>query len=63
MNACLDGKDVSALCRTLGLLADSVVSDINEKAADHTGDIVIETDGIGYRIVEDYKEDLAACRT
>lgn len=63
LNACLDGKDVSALCRTLGLLADSVVSDINEKAADHTGDIVIETDGIGYRIVEDYKEDLAACRT
>ncbi|MBO5110965.1 MAG: TerB N-terminal domain-containing protein [Clostridia bacterium] len=60
--ACLDGADVNATCRRMGLLADSVVSCINEKAADWTGDIVMEADGIGYRVIEDYKEELDACR-
>ena len=56
LSACLDGGDVAAICRALGCLADSVVSAVNEKAVDLTDDIVIESDGTGYRVIEDYKE-------
>ncbi|MBQ9121803.1 MAG: TerB N-terminal domain-containing protein [Clostridia bacterium] len=63
LEACLDGADVNAVCRTEGVLTDSAVSAINEKAADLTGDIVIEADGGGYRVIEDYKEELDVCRT
>lgn len=62
LSACLDGGDVAAICRALGCLADSVVSAVNEKAVDLTDDIVIESDGTGYRVIEDYKEELAECR-
>lgn len=60
---CLDGSSVADICRREGLLADAVVAAINEKAADLTGDIIIEPDGASYSVVEDYREELAACRT
>ncbi len=40
----------------LGILADALVDEINELAADAVGDILIEEGDDGYEIIEDYKE-------
>ena len=61
--ACLDGNDPSALCRSAGLLTDSVIAAINEAAVEQTGDVVLEADGSTYSVIEDYQEELNACRT
>lgn len=60
--ACLDGEDIQPLCRAAGMLADAVVSTINERASDLTGDILIEAAEGGYHIMEDYTEELSECR-
>lgn len=50
-----DREAERAFVRECGRMPDSIVDAINEIAADVLGDILIEDDGDGYRILEDYK--------
>jgi len=47
-------KEAARLCR----LPDSIIDSINEIAANIIGDVLIEDDGEGYAVVEDYREYL-----
>ena len=44
------------ICTSLGVLSEALVDEINEIAADILGDILIEDDGDGFRIIDEYKE-------
>lgn len=50
-----DRETQRAFVRECGRMPDSIVDDINEISADLLGDILIEDDGGGYRILEDYE--------
>jgi len=41
------------------LLCDAVADAINEKAVDLTGDVILEDNGCGYEIIEDYLSDIS----
>ncbi len=52
-------SDIQAQRRILsemGMMADALVDEINEIAADIFGDVIIEDNGNGYEIIEEYKE-------
>ena len=51
-----DGAGQRAASQTLGLLTDVLADRINDLAAEHTGDILLEEDGGGYAVIEDYIE-------
>ncbi|MBQ1848155.1 MAG: TerB N-terminal domain-containing protein [Clostridia bacterium] len=51
-----ESGEASLFCKASGMLFDAVVSDINDAAADLTGDILIENG----KIIEDYEDELAA---
>ena len=46
--------------RPSGIEADATADSINEKAAELTSDILLEDNGDGYAVIEDYTEDAAA---
>ncbi|MBQ2826373.1 MAG: hypothetical protein IJF13_04040, partial [Clostridia bacterium] len=46
--------------RSSGIEADATADSINEKAAELTSDILLEDNGDGYAVIEDYTEDAAA---
>ncbi len=50
-----DREAERAFVRECGRMPDSIVDAINEISADLLGDILIEDDGDGYRILEDYE--------
>ncbi len=58
--AVLNGDSVQQKAESLRLdkMADWIVDEINRIAADVMGDILIENDGDGYTVVEDYREML-----
>ena len=41
------------------ILCDAVADAINEKAVDLTGDVILEDNGFGYEIIEDYLSDIS----
>lgn len=41
------------------ILCDAVADAINEKAVDITGDVILEDNGCGYEIIEDYLSDIS----
>ena len=47
-----------AFCRSMGKMIDAVADEINGIAADVFGDVILEEDGSGYAVIEDYKEQL-----
>ena len=42
------------------ILCDAVANSINEKAVDLTGDVILEDNGAGYEIIEDYLDDVSS---
>ena len=42
----------------MGKLPDAVADEINEIAAEELGDILLEADDNGYRLIEDYRDAL-----
>ncbi len=60
ISAALD-EDYAALADIVAkasALTDSFADEINEAFADGFGDVILEPDGEGYRIIDDYKEDI-----
>ena len=57
--AACDAGAQMAFCRAAGKMLDAVADEINGIAADVFGDVILEEDGNGYAIIEDYKEQLA----
>ena len=55
-NAVLQQK----ISRSRGKLVDAVVEEINSLAFDLMGDILIEQDGNGYALIEDYRSEIAS---
>ncbi len=47
-----------AFCRNAGKMIDAVADEINGIAADVFGDVILEEDGGGYVIIDDYREQL-----
>ena len=43
------------------ILCDAAADSINEKAVDLTGDVILEDNGAGYEIIEDYLSDISLC--
>ena len=60
LRALLDGGTGSArqFCRENALYEDEIASRINETASEIIGDIILEQDGDGYRVIEDYIDDI-----
>jgi hypothetical protein len=59
-------EDVSAqrqISIALGILAEALVDEINEIAVDLLGDILIEDDGEGFKIIDEYKEQITGGRS
>ncbi len=46
------------LAKQMGKLIDAVAEEINELAADAWGDVLLEDTGDGYRVIDDYRNDL-----
>ncbi len=64
--AALDGEELEFFLRAYRgesqpkeILCDAVADAINEKAVDLTGDVILEDNGNGYEIIEDYIEDIS----
>lgn len=56
--AAVRGGSFAASCREAGLFADDAASRINDIAMDIIGDVVLESTGVDYAFVEDYREDI-----
>ena len=54
-----DDAAQAKICRQMGKMPDAAVDEINEISVEIFGDVIIEDDGTGYRIIEDYQEQLA----
>ena len=56
----IDGKasEFAAYAVELNMFADTLAEQINESLYDEIGDVVIESDGEVYIIIEDYREDI-----
>ncbi len=52
--------DVQSFLRACGKMEDEIVAAINEKSLLCIGDVILESDGLGYCIVEDYMEEISA---
>jgi hypothetical protein len=44
----------------MGKMMDAVVEEINTLASDVMGDILIEDEGNGYALIEDYRSEVAS---
>lgn len=54
----LSGGDYKAFLRETHTMAGVIVEEINNKAMDIIGDIVLEDDGQEITVIEDYREDI-----
>jgi hypothetical protein len=55
-----DVKQQQSICRSMGKMMDAVVEEINTLASDVMGDILIEDEGNGYALIEDYRSEVAS---
>lgn len=55
----LEGGDLDGWCRERGLLPDSIAGEINEAAVEAFGDVLLENDGSGWRVIDDYLVEAA----
>ncbi|MBE6708863.1 MAG: hypothetical protein E7578_06435 [Ruminococcaceae bacterium] len=55
----LEGGELEAWCRERGLLPDTIAGEVNEKAMDFMGDVLLENDGSGWQIITDYLVEAA----
>ncbi|MBR4881175.1 MAG: TerB N-terminal domain-containing protein [Clostridia bacterium] len=55
----LEGGELEVWCRERGLLPDTVAGEVNEKAVDFMGDVLLENDGSGWHIIDDYLVEAA----
>ncbi len=62
LTALLSGEYLTEWCRrqTTRQNPQSLADQINEMAADRIGDIVLESDGDNWTLIEDYREDIAS---
>ena len=56
LRAALDGR-YSEYCRSVGAFEGDMADRINTKMLDVLGDVLLESDGATYRIIEDYREE------
>jgi hypothetical protein len=56
----VDIKQQQSICRTMGKMMDAIVEEINTLASDIMGDILIEENGNGYVLIEDYRCEIAS---
>jgi len=56
LRAAMDGR-FRSFCRERGLYEGDLADRINAVFLDCMGDVVLETDGTGFRFIEDYRED------
>lgn len=47
-----------AVCRAAGVTEDDIAAELNAAFSDIVGDIILEPEEPGYRLVEDYREDI-----
>ena len=57
LRAALDGE-FGAYCRSVGALDGDVADKVNTRMLDVLGDVALESDGAGYKLIEDYREDI-----
>lgn len=55
----LEGGALDEWCRSRGLLTDTVAGEINERAMDYMGDVLLENDGASWQIITDYLVEAA----
>ena len=62
ITALLEGESLTEWCRRQRARQDpqSLADALNELAADRIGDIVLESDGENWTLIEDYREDIAS---
>ena len=62
LTALLQGESLTAWCRRQTARQDpqSLADALNEMAADRIGDIILESDGNDWILIEDYREDIAS---
>ena len=62
LTALLQGESLTAWCRrqTTRQNPQSLADTLNEMAADRIGDIILESDGDSWTLIEDYREDIAS---
>ena len=53
-----DVAEQGRISTELGMLSEALVDEINEISFDVFGDVLIEDDGDGYKIIEEYKEQI-----
>lgn len=62
LTALLSGESLTEWCRRQSTRQDpqSLADTLNEMAADRIGDIILESDGDNWTLIEDYREDIAS---
>lgn len=55
----LEGGELDEWCRSRGFLTDTVAGEVNERAMDYMGDVLLENDGAGWQIITDYLVEAA----
>jgi len=55
----LEGGALDEWCRSRGLLTDTVAGEVNERAMDYMGDVLLENDGASWQIITDYLVEAA----
>ena len=62
LTALLSGESLTEWCRRQSTRQDpqSLADALNEMAADRIGDIILESDGDNWTLIEDYREDIAS---
>lgn len=55
-----DSEKMKKIASEIGDFPDSIAERINEVFADGFGDVILETDGENYTVIEDYREDISA---
>lgn len=55
-----DNMKIRAAAQALGTLPDALADEINEMSAEESGDILLEDNGDGWRVIDDYRDRLNA---
>lgn len=53
-----DNAKIRAAAQVLGTLPDALADEINERSAEESGDILLEDNGDGWRVLDDYRDRL-----
>ena len=62
LTALLAGESLTDWCKRQPVRKNpqTVADHINEMAADRIGDIILESDGVSWTLIEDYREDITS---